>query len=145
MTTYHDIHSKITTHLEASSFVNTVSKGSIFKIDTKKTTMFPLSHIMIDNVAYEGNVLIYNVSVLAMDIVPDHDGEIDVTDYIHNTQLSVLVNLLESVRRGDMWSNNLHLVSDSVTIEPWEDRFENALAGWTASFSLAIANSAVIC
>ena len=62
-----------------------------------------------------------------------------------NTQLSVQVNLLESIRRGDLFDSQLELDNDSVLLEPWEDRFENALAGWTSTFDMVVANTASIC
>ena len=145
MTTYYEVNDKIKTHLLADAFCNTVTKGSIFNIDTAKKTLFPLSHMMVNDVSYRGNVLVYNISVLTMDIVVDHEGSTPNTDDVLNTQLSVQVNLLESIRRGDMFDTQLELDSDSVSLEPWEDRFENALAGWTSTFDLVVANTASIC
>lgn len=147
MTTYYNINDKIKVHLLADVSCNTVSKGSLHDIDTANKTLFPLSHIMVNNVSYQGNVLVYNVSVLSMDIVPEHNGvNADMMlDSIMNTQLSVQVNLLESIRRGDLFDSQLELDNDSVLLEPWEDRFENALAGWTSTFDMVVANTASIC
>ena len=49
--------------------VNTVTTGDITQVDLQKQTIFPLSHIIINNVSQEDGVLRFNVSILSMDIV----------------------------------------------------------------------------
>ena len=47
----------IRTQLEADEFVNTVTEGSLFDIDLAKTTMFPLSHIIVNSFQFVDNVI----------------------------------------------------------------------------------------
>ena len=49
--------------------VKTVTTGDITKIDLSKQTIFPLSHIIVNNVGNEDNILRFSLSVLSMDIV----------------------------------------------------------------------------
>ena len=76
--------------------VNTVTTGDITEIDLSKQTIFPLSHIIVNNVITEEQYLSFNITVLAMDIVDEskepttdifrgNDNEQDVL----NTQLAV--------------------------------------------------------
>ena len=55
--------------------VNTVTTGDIYDIDLAKQSIFPLCHIIINNVTAQENVLTFNVSVLAMDIVDESKEE----------------------------------------------------------------------
>ena len=77
--------------------VNTVTTGDIYDIDLAKQSIFPLSHIIINNVTTQEQTLTFNISVLAMDIVDESKEPI--TDIfrgnnneqdILNTQLAVL-------------------------------------------------------
>ena len=51
--------------------VNTVTTGDIYDIDLAKQSIFPLSHIIINNVTTQEQVLTFNISILAMDIVDE--------------------------------------------------------------------------
>ncbi len=45
--------------------VNTVTTGDIYDIDLSKQSIFPLSHIIINNVSTQEQTLTFNISVLA--------------------------------------------------------------------------------
>jgi hypothetical protein len=150
MSTYYEITTKIKDQLELDKFVNTVTIGDIFKVDLNKQTIFPLSHIIINNASYQGNILVYNVSILSMDIVDEskdmvtdiflgNDNEQDVL----NTQLSVANRFLEILRRGTL-ADDYELIGNP-NIEFFTERFENKLAGVTFTFDIGIANKMTIC
>lgn len=150
MSTFYEITTKIKDQLELDKFVNTVTIGDIFKVDLNKQTIFPLSHIIVNNVSYQGNILVYNVSILSMDIVDEskdmvidiflgNDNEQDVL----NTQLSVANRFLEILRRGTL-ADDYELIGNP-NIEFFVERFENKLAGVTYTFDMAIANTMTIC
>ena len=48
---------------------NTVTTGDITEIDLSKQTIFPLAHIIVNNVTTQEQVLLFNITVMAMDIV----------------------------------------------------------------------------
>jgi alpha-amylase/alpha-mannosidase (GH57 family) len=148
---YYNVTTAIKDQLELDVFVNTVTLGDIFKVDLNKQTIFPLSHIMVNNATYLGNIWQFNLSVLCMDIVDEskeetidifvgNDNEQDVL----NTQLAVINRVLEIVRRGDMYDNGYQLTG-SPSVEPFIDRFENKIAGWTVTFDIQVANEMTIC
>ena len=148
---YYNVTTALKNQLELDEFVNTVTLGDIFKVDLSKQTIFPLSHIMVNNATYLNNVWQFNLSVLCMDIVDiskeettdlflGNDNEQDVL----NTQLAVINRVLEMLRRGDMY-NDLFELTGSPTCEPFVDRFENKIAGWTVTFDVQIANTMTIC
>jgi hypothetical protein len=148
---FYQISKAIKDQLDADAFVNTITIGDIFKVDLNKQTIFPLSHIMINSAAYNGNTFNYSISVLCMDIVDEskeattdifvgNDNEQDVL----NTQQMVATRLLEMLRRGDLYTNGYQL-QDGANIEYFVDRFENKVAGVTVTFNVVAQNDMTIC
>ena len=131
--------------------VNTVTTGDITRIDLSKQTMFPLSHIIVNNVGNEDNILRFSLSVLAMDVVNISKEEVvDIflgnnnEQDILNTQLAVL-NKLVQVLRGGTLHQDLYQLDGSPSFEPFYDRFENEMAGWALTFDVIIPNDISIC
>lgn len=131
--------------------VNTVTFGDITQVDLYKQSIFPLSHLIVNSVTSGENVLSFNVSILSMDIVDQSKDE--TTDIfvgnnneqdVFNTQLAVLNKLIQRLRIGTLYRDLYQVVGD-VTLEPFKDRFENELAGWTATFDVMIENDIDIC
>ena len=131
--------------------VNTCSTGDIYDIDLSKQSIFPLSHIIINNVIADESVLRFNISVLSMDVVDESKEK--TTDIfrgnnneqdILNTQLGVLNKLVMVLRKGNLYSSQYALDGDA-SLEPFYDRFENKVAGWTASMDVLVANDITIC
>ena len=151
MSTFYEITQAIKNQLKEDIFVNTVTIGDIFKVDLNKQTIFPLSHIMVNSVSYQGPVLNYNISILSMDIVDEskdlitdifigNDNEQDVL----NTQLAVANRFLEVLNRGSL-GEDYELVNGTANIEFFTERFENKIAGVTYTFDIAIQNTMTIC
>ena len=131
--------------------VNTVTTGDITRIDLSKQTMFPLSHIIVNNVGNEDNILRFSLSVLSMDVV-DFSKEETVDIFrgnnneqdILNTQLAVR-NKLVQVLRGGTLHQDLYQLDGTPNLEPFYDRFENEMAGWALTFDVLIPNDIEIC
>jgi hypothetical protein len=148
---YYAILNTIKTELEATNLVNTVTEGDIFRVDLSKQTIFPLAHIMINNASFESNVIRYNVSIIAMDLVDiskdettdifvGNDNEQDVL----NTQIVMLNRVYDKLIRGDYFLN-AGIIDGNPTLEPFIERFENNLAGWTMTFDYLVSNEMTIC
>jgi hypothetical protein len=148
---YYAILNTLKTELEATNLVNTVTEGDIFRIDLSKQTIFPLAHIMVNNATFENNVIRYNVSIIAMDIVDiskdettdifvGNDNEQDVL----NTQVIMLNRVYDKLIRGDYFLNS-GIIDGNPTLEPFIERFENNLAGWTMTFDYLIGNEMTVC
>jgi hypothetical protein len=151
MSTFYEITQVIKNKLQEDLFVNTVTTGDIFKVDLNKQTIFPLSHIIVNSVSYQGPVLNYNISILCMDIVDESKSKVtdiflgnDNEQDVLNTQLAVANRFLEVLSRGAL-SNDYELVNDSANIEFFTERFENKIAGVTVTFDMAIENGMTIC
>ena len=72
---FYNVTETIKDQLELDDFVNTVTEGDIFEVDLGKQTIFPLSHIMVNQVTKEGHALRFNVTVICADIVDKTSDE----------------------------------------------------------------------
>ena len=143
---FYQVTETIKNQLLADVNVNTVTTGDITRIDLSKQTMFPLAHLIVNNVTNEDNILRFSLSVLAMDIVNvSKEAVADIfignnnEQDILNTQLAVLNKLVQVLRGGDLFQNKYQL-DGSPSFEPFYDRFENEMAGWALTFDVIINN-----
>ena len=148
---FYQVTQVIKDQLLADVNVNAVTFGDITRIDLSKQTMFPLSHLMVNSVSNEDSILRFNLSILSMDIVNVSKEEtIDIflgnnnEQDILNTQLQVQNKLVQVLRGGDLYKQ-LYQLDSTPTFEPFYDRFENELAGWSMTFDIIIPNDIEIC
>ena len=115
MRQFYNITKTIKDTLEAHSQVNVVTFGDIFDVDLNKQTIFPLSHLMINQASFEGQVVRVNVSVMCMDVVDETKedprsqnepfyGTNNEQDIL-NTQLAVINDLVTKLRKGTLYTD----------------------------------------
>jgi len=152
MTQVYDIVDKLKDRLRTNPNVFTVTYGDITEVDLNKTTIFPLTHLNITNVVFNGPVMNFTLQLLALDVV-DYNKDTATKDVIngndnlqdvYNSQLQVVNDVIEQLRRGDLFSNRLQLL-EAPSAEPFKDRFENELAGWGVNITISIPNEISIC
>ena len=148
---YYQLTQTLKDQLLADVNINTVTIGDIYDVNLNKQDIFPLAHIIVNNVLQQEQTLTFNISIIAMDIVDQSKSE--TTDVftgnnneqdILNTQLAVLNKAIQVLRMGTLYTDKYQLDSD-VNCEPFYDRFENQLAGWTATMDILIYNDIKIC
>jgi hypothetical protein len=148
---FYQLTETIKTNLLADINVNTVTTGDITDINLGKQDMFPLSHIIVNNVVVNEQTLDFNISILSCDIV--NQSKLETTDIftgnndvqnILNTQLAVLNKLIQKLRMGNLHTD-MYQLDGSPSLDPFYDRFENQLAGWTATMNIQIYNDIYIC
>jgi|TARA_R100001460_G_scaffold5643_3_gene15485 hypothetical protein len=148
---FYQLTETIKTQLLSDINCKTVTIGNLTDVNLQKQDIFPLAHMIVNNVSQEDGVLIFSISILNMDIVDRSKSE--TTDIfignnneqdILNTQLSVINKLVQVLRGGDLHQNGYQL-QGSVSIEPFYDRFENELAGWESLLNVEIYNDINIC
>ena len=148
---FYNLTDKLKEELIKDPFVNTVTYGNIFEVDLNKQTIFPLSHFIVNNVVDRGQTLLFNISLLCMDLVDEskedtedefigNDNEQDVL----NTQLAVANRVGAMLKRGDLYREKYQLEGE-ISLEPFVDRLDNKVAGWTATFNVVIPNEITIC
>ena len=148
---YYQLTSTIEEQLRSTEFTNTVSIGDISKVNLNKQDIFPLAHMIVNSVSAEEQVLRFNISILACDIVDQskdittdrftgNDNEQDIL----NTQLLVLNKLIQKLRMGSLHTD-MYQLNGNPSLDPFYDRFENQLAGWSATMDIQIYNDINIC
>jgi hypothetical protein len=148
---FYNVTKQIKEALEAEPFVNTVTFGSIDDVDLNKTTIFPLSHVIVNNTTVGTKTLTFNISILSMDVVDISKDEVtdifvgnDNEQDVLNTQLALQTRVINKLQRGDLYTD-LFQVEGDVSCEPFVDRFENKLAGWAATFDVVVQNDMTVC
>lgn len=148
---YYQLTEKIREQLKLNPHTNTISIGDISQVNLNKQDIFPLAHMIVNSVIAEENVLRFNVSILACDIVDQSKDETTVRftgndneQDILNTQLAVLNTLTQRLRKGTL-HQDMYQLSGNPTLTPFHDRFENQLAGWSATLEILIYNDINIC
>ena len=148
---FYNITNQLKTSLVAEPFCNTVTFGNIDEVDLTKQTIFPLSHIIVNSATIGTKTTNFNISILSMDIVDISKSETadifvgnDNEQDILNTQLSLQTRVINQLQKGDLYTNLFQIEGD-VTCEPFVDRFENKLAGWTATFDVLVQNDMTVC
>lgn len=148
---YYQLTNTIKDKLLEDQSINTVTTGDLSDINLGKQDMFPLAHIIVNSVVVGEQTLTFNVSVLACDMVNMNKAQTvdrfttnDNMQDVLNTQLGVLNKLIQLLRRGSLHTEQYQLQGDP-TLEPFYDRFENQLAGFSATMDITIYNDITIC
>jgi len=151
MNGYFYVVNTLKNYLKATPFVNTVTIGDIFAVDLSKQTIFPLNHIIVNNATLGEVTMSMNISILFMDLVDDSKEEIvdlwegnDNEQDVLNTQLAQAQRLSSDLMRGSLYNSQV-VVTSEPSAEPFTDRFENKIAGWTLSFDVIVPNDMGIC
>lgn len=151
MKNFYSITTTLEEQLLSDPNINTVTIGDITQVDNFKQSLFPIAHILVNNVDIQENILVFNITVFCMDVVNvskqeqvdrfrGNDNEHDIL----NTQLVVVSRLCDFLRRGDISRDKFKLV-ESPNAEPFTDRFENVVAGWAVTMDIEIPNETQIC
>ena len=130
--------SKLEEELLKSPFVKTVTFGDISQVDLRKQTIFPLSHIIMNNVVQSGQVITYNMTILLNGYNRYKQSfssrrvywKYRRNGYFKYSAPGVGNRLVEQMRSGTLF-NDMYQVSTDVTFEPFFDSFENELVGWS--------------
>jgi hypothetical protein len=134
--------------LLANNNITTVTTGNISDIDLDKQTIFPLAHLVVGNASFNPQIITYDISILLMDVVHNDDTEDepniyqdDNSMYVLNTMFNIGNHLTDALFNGDLYDGNTFVDRSSVNAEPFSDRFENLLAGWSFNFQLVVRNN----
>ena len=154
MKEFYDLIDKLYEELNSNDFVNTVTFGNIMDVDLAKQSIFPLSHINIQDAVFGEHTITFSMQVIAMDLVDETKEDkfaatsepqkgLDNKHDVLNTQLGVINRLQSRLRRGDLNDDNYVLDSDA-TATMFEDRFENLMAGWALNLTISIPNNDIV-
>mgnify|MGYP003131006820 CR=1 FL=1 len=129
--------------------ISTVTTGDIFDIDLSKTTKYALMHINPVNVVTARYGLTYNFQIFVMDLVePDNSNE----QQVYSTVLQICVDLI-SIFRNSTWQSAdnqdlnapIYFTEGDYTLEPFTERFDQAVTGWVFQIGINVDNSFQSC
>lgn len=127
--------------------LTTITFGDIFEVDLAKNSIYPIMHVSTDTASYDTGSLTYSFQVIVMDLVnKDENNEHDVL----SDMLEVIGNIISHIRNSalvsevDDFRNTIRL-QDSISCEPFTERFDNEVTGWTANISIEVEFNASAC
>mgnify|MGYP003679368752 CR=1 FL=1 len=119
--------------------INTVSVGDIYELDLEKQTEFPLLHINALNVTMNESDLTMNFQLFICDMVTmNMESEEDVL----SDTLQIITDIL-SLLRNETYEG--FYTEGTYTIEPFVERFDNSLSGWTVNIPIIVDNDFQSC
>ena len=150
---FYQITKALNDELKTAGF-NTVTFGDITQVDLKRQTIYPLAHITPDVVTSQDATLNYSFQVLGMDLIDFNKDDVDdenvpfygidnKQDVLHDILLR-LQQAVEQFKRGDQFDALMQL-QEPMAYDPFVERFENVLAGWSFTFSVTAPKYAKIC
>ena len=128
--------------LVAEPMVATVTYGDIDDVDLTKP-IYPLAHTMIGDATIQERVILVDIVVILMDVITINGingNELDVL----NTQLNIAARFDAILKRNILYKDGYELQGD-IQCEPFNERFEQNVSGFTCSFQVAIKNSMTSC
>ena len=123
--------------------IQQVSSGDIFEMDLEKNTLYPLMHIVPQTVVASQGQFTFNFQVFIMDLVePDESNEQEVL----SDCLSICTDIIATFKHGESLfkfnaehgEEERYFVDNDFTIEPFTERFDNAVSGWTFTIPIIV-------
>lgn len=151
MNSFYNVIDKIKEVVSAEPFNNEITFGDIADIDLKKQSLFPLAHIMVNNMNIEEQHVTFNITLFLMDLV-DISNEPDTTLFlgndnrqdILNTQAALATRVIRVLQKSDLYKDQFQLIG-TTSCEPFTERFDNMLAGWAVTFDVGAKDEMTYC
>jgi hypothetical protein len=148
MRTVYQVLDKIKSKLRSSPNIQTVSFGDFFDIDLNKTSIFPIAHIGLGTTSIQEHKLEVGINLILLDIVDDNRDPSTEDEFYGNNNLQDILNtllaeaniLVSDLRRGSGY-DELFEVESNISADPFLDRFENQLAGWSLNIAVSFPNN----
>ena len=147
--------------------IATVSVGDIFDIQLDKMEKMVLLHINPTSVATGDSELVYNFQIFICDLVSEKDnwqtyqaeGLTKLLDPKNNEQevwnqtLDICTDFIGMLRHSSRQSLEgvddinapIYFTQDQFSIEPFQERFDNLLCGWTFTIGIRVMNDFDTC
>ena len=147
--------------------ISTVSVGDIYEINLEKMEKMPLLHINPTSVTTGDSELVYNFQLFICDLVSEkNDWQtqqakeltklLDTKNneqQVWNQTLEICTDFIGMLRHSSRQSQKgvddinfpLYFTQDQFTIEPFQERFDNLLCGWTFTIGIKVMNDFDTC
>jgi hypothetical protein len=149
-TLYYNVLSYFRTIMNNHPSITLVTMGDLESLDTYAFPQYPIGNINILNSTFGPSITEFSVQVIVADKIKNKNnesdarnnedeipffGSTDVVD-IHANTLAILNDLTAYTQRGVVGFE----VNGEITCTPFQDQFNNGLAGWMAEFTLTTHN-----
>ena len=142
--TFYDMTERLKEILLSDDNVSTVTYGDITNVATEKTTIYPLSHFVVNDVNIKDQVFEFNISLSCMDIIDQtnetsrdyFNGNDNMMD-IFNTQMAVISRTVMLLKRVSLRNEGYQLIGEP-TMSQFKHRFEDDVAGWDVTFDVQV-------
>lgn len=150
-TLYYNILDYFKTIMNNHPSIQVVTQGLIQDFDTREFPQYPVGNVSILSSNFIDTLTQWEVQLVVADKIKNKNDEStprnneqtipfygvdDVVD-IHANTLAILNDLISYTAK----SVDGLAIPDQVLCEPFEDRFNNGLAGWVATFTLEVHNN----
>ena len=149
-TLYYNILNYFKTIMNNHPGVSTATMGDISKFDAQQFPDYPIANLFISDATFGQSTTNYNVQLTVADKIKNKNNESsgshnvqiipyfgvnDVVD-IHNNTFGIINDLTSFTQRGVTGFD----IDGEIEVIPFEDQFNNGLAGWVANFTLTTHN-----
>jgi len=149
-TLYYNILNYFRTIMNNHPSITVVSQGDITEVDTHEFPAYPIGNVNIIDAKFGASVTNFTVQLIVADKIKNKNNEstgvqnnltipfFGVNDMIdiHANTLAILNDLTSYTQRGVA---GFEIDSDIVN-QPFADKFNNGLAGWSTTFTLTTHN-----
>ena len=147
--------------------IATVSVGDIYDINLEKMEKMPLLHINPTSVQTGDSELLYNFQIFICDLVSEKDDwqtqqQLALTKLVNtknneqevwNQTLEICTDFIGMLRHSERQSlqtvndinQPIYFTQDQFSIEPFQERFDNLLCGWTFTIGVKVMNDFQTC
>ena len=147
--------------------ISTVSVGDIYEINLEKMEKMPLLHINPTSVTTGDSELVYSFQLFICDLVSEKDNwktfqakqltklldPKNNEQQVWNQTLEICTDFIGMLRHSSRQSQAgvndinapLYFTQDQFTIEPFQERFDNLLCGWTFTIGVRVMNDFDTC
>ena len=155
MITYYAITKELQSFLISDSEINTVTIGGFDEVDINKQSIYGLAHILVNSAEFLTGTVRFSITITVMDIIDERKNNIRDLEAderwkgisnkqdVLNTMLSVLERLNKYII--NTLSDEGYELNGNMTAEPFEDRFEHLLTGWSTTFNVDVPNTIQNC
>ncbi len=147
--------------------ISTVSVGDIYDINLEKMEKMPLLHINPTSVTTGDSELVYNFQLFICDLVSEKDNwqtyqakqltklldPKNNEQQVWNQTLEICTDFIGMLRHSSRQSLEgvndinfpIYFTEDQFTIEPFQERLDNLLCGWTFTIGIKVMNDFDTC
>lgn len=147
---YYNILNYFKTIMNNHPQVSTATMGDITKFDMSQFPDYPIANLLISDASFGQSTTNYNVQLTVADKIKNKNNE---SSGSHNVQIIPFFGVNDVV---DIHANTFGIINDltaftqrgvtgfdidgEIEVIPFEDQFNNGLAGWVANFTLTTHN-----